>query len=410
MKKIVSIFAILFVATPAIAVDLVAKNGWGSWETTNAIRSFDHNSENFTIKESLVDMHGKAHTGDEVIAFVAKKINSRGGCFIPANIYCEHGSGFRWKATIRYYAPGNASNGDCVWLCADGYAGQDCLSESQSSSVENWWGLDSTKREAMTFLKNKDIEPGMKAFDSWRGDDKADGNVILGIVDFYAHGVKASPVMISCIGDRVGWQSFHGRNAMRKMLGDSKLLCPSGYQPNPAGTDCMTVVGSGVDSSNSKTPKTTEPAPNGSAVTYSGDATLTLINALKSKPGYDAAIHSVYNYAQDENNPKYGIFCKDTSLGLKSANTLECEPCTADMRSGVCLQNNPAFGLCSKCGVGQVYNTEKCWCESAMTYSMNDMAFGKGNQSTGSVNTCWALDDDEAYRECVKTGEIQSDK
>lgn len=193
-------------------------------------------------------------------------------------------------------------------------------------------------------------------------------------------------------------------------MGDTKLLCPSGYKPNSVGTDCEEIKvvttdtkadGDGSSTTvNADTSIVREETPDGSVVEYTDTKKISQIDALKSQSGYNSAIHSVYNYAQDDKNPKFAVFCKDDSTGLESPDSLNCVACTSSLRRGVCLENNPGFGVCVQCGVGKVYDKKSCKCVNAVAYSMKDLAFGE-NEKAALNRVCWAKDDNDKYRECV---------
>ena len=455
MKKLSLIFSLVFITEASFAAvnsnSKISVTGWGttSVPNINMEKTSGFSADNFAIKKYKVDVgKSKTHSGDSVIAFVAVKVVPNGGCFQPVDLHCEHKNGDSFNSYMAVFDAANAPGAGCTWLCADGYAGEGCSEKADGTAKVEWWGLNSSVRNSLGFPGGEEeIYEDVKKianeiqtvplFDvkiSQKSNETYSAYTFLGITDYLTKGTKASPIVFSCKGGRSSmWVGFKGVNGYTSKIGTTKLLCPMGYGPNTDKTDCVEIVApnsssstnssnnsssnSSNDSGNSSNSSTKdndtttstgtvrEIAIDGSVQEYSDTKQISQIDALKAQAGYDPAIHSVYDYNQSSTNPKFAIFCKDSSTGLESPDSLKCIECTPNLRRGVCLLNNPGFGVCSQCGTGKVYNPDTCRCENAAAHTMTDLAYGKGNSpKSGLLNVCWAMEDSERYKECVGVG------
>ena len=107
-------------------------------------------------------------------------------------------------------------------------------------------------------------------------------------------------------------------NGYTSKIGTTKLLCPSGYEPNTNKTDCAEIVvktsntttggsvnntnnnSGSTDSNSTKSSDTTtstgtvrEVTIDGSVQEYSDTKQISQIDVLKAQAGYDPAVHSV---------------------------------------------------------------------------------------------------------------------
>lgn len=389
-------------------IDVVSSDGWGS----NLSHNEGEKPTGFAIKSDPADLYSGSGwyngSGDNVIVVMAKQISKNGGCFLPVNMRCHQGNDGRWGGYTEYYSLSN----DCTWLCADGYTGVGCGERSDSSTKVDYSMLKDSERSKLKFDKSKNIIEDISGFDSydWKhAGDTRHGDIILGVVEYGTHGVKAAPVRVECIGTRVNiWHGFHGKFTDFLIPEGSlpaRLLCPAGYQPNAAGTDCMEVVGTGVNSSNNNVPTIDMVGPDGSIYTYSGETLVSMVNKIKEQPNYKTGDHSVYNKTRNDKEPLFGVFCVDRNKGIESLDSLNCIDCGANSKEGVCLTYNKQrdkFGMCVKCNTGEYFNPNTCACDAAKSYSMTDLAFGLGKPMvSGATDVCWTKLDSTEYKTCV---------
>lgn len=385
MKKI--IFILLFgslLVQPAFCIT-IRSSLIDLWKDTNLSNAEKIDIENFIIKGSKGDPFTPGTFDDEgaVVGLVAMKIadNGKGGYFCPLQIQCAN----KRKETdtwLRYFKPANFNEGQCAWLCADGYYGNDCA----NSSEQNISFCDSK-----SFQKNGDRYVSLKMKTSGGADDEFSdfmvfntftkewdvkgeqaGLTFLGVVGFKDHGVIAQPLHLYC--DRNNWED--NDSFIREISGDfndteAKLLCAEGYKLNNAKDDCEAVDACKNDISN-----------------------MNYCNNFDEED-FDEDEHYLVT---DSGCVKY--FCKESGKAFRSVTDKTCIDCAEGSKGGTNSNN----GTCISCDTGQYFDEDDGICKTAVAYSKSDMQYGKGEtKNTVPLDEqCWLIATPEEYAECVK--------
>ena len=98
----------------------------------------------------------------------------------------------------------------------------------------------------------------------------------------------------------------------------------------------------------------------------------------------------------------YEFRCAQQGYAFQSAAERKCVECSSSMRDGA----HPVSGLCIKCDIGKIFNSETGACDDADAYSKPDMQYGKGRtkDNTKLAAQCWTIVAPEEYTVCVRGG------
>lgn len=392
MKKI--IFILLFeslLVQPAFCITVLG-NLWYKWNSSGNSYTETSAGDSFLMKgrTGATFTHGTFDDEGAVVGLVAMKIaeNGKGGYFCPLQIQCAN-KRKEEDTWLRYFKPANFNEGQCAWLCADGYYGNDCAISSEQNisfcdsksfqkngdryntlQMKTSGGANGEITDLTVFNSFKEARPGIN------GEQAAIS--FLGVIGFKNHGVIALPMYLKC--NRNNWpdndsfiESITPTGTIGEVTTKYKLLCAEGYQPNTNGDDCEAVDACKNDISN-----------------------MSYCNNFDEED-FDEDEHYL---VADSGCVKY--FCKESGKAFRSVTDKTCIDCAEGSKGGTNSKN----GTCISCDTGQYFDEEDETCKTAVAYSKSDMQYGKG----GTKNTvpldeqCWLIATPEEYAECVKNG------
>lgn len=197
---------------------------------------------------------------------VAFDINEHGARFCPTYITSDRDSNSK-RPDTRYHMAESSSFDDCVWLCRDGWGGDEC----QTSISLNAPGCDDTPLKKDDYFIDKasvssnvdndvkyytsDVEDKITAFETGyydcnakRFDQSPSGkrqehDSVLGIVGWLdsdnPHGAFVSSITVHAwCGE---YKNDDDCRINIRPEGKKHLLCKTGYKPNSDDTDCIAI-------------------------------------------------------------------------------------------------------------------------------------------------------------------------
>ena len=376
----------------AININTDARAWWGY----NGQESYSYGNsgaKEFVIAGGLRKSGPHGTHGDEwaIVAMVAEQIVEHGGLFCPYQIQCAN-KRKKQKAWTMYYEPVGFTHDKCIWLCESGYTGTNCMKRETDPTYCDKTSMHTRAGGKFTGLSVKTYggDDGQKEnkITGFHQYGREEHDVVLGIVQFLEHGVKAAPVHIGC--GRDNWKDVDSFVEVIDLApGVEKLLCAEGYTAADNGVDCVEI---------------------NKDVCEVQDLNFC---ANFDKTKYNSAMHYLETSYRENAGPfhrKLGCtkyFCTEPNTAFTSTTDTTCAPCSTGVKGGTNIEN----GTCVKCATGEYFDEESNKCQSAHAYSKTEMQYGKGKtrQSNAKLNDqCWTKVVPDEYKECVESGGTQS--
>lgn len=407
MKKIlVSILSVLYIA-PALAADLDAfKAAWGvgSIPTCGGISGFDDKKEK--------DGKATCRDGNAIrAAWIARKVVDKGGEFCRMWIKTERPGYVRPWTEYHMQLPET-----CLWLCEDGFYGENCASKTPTScrEIESFDdkleyrdpsnfsptpGTCSGSYGAYMAISNvtnsnasniEDIIPMFVrahyeqcyggGFDKMECVKQQEHDMLLGArrtdADQTTFEVQPLVVRAGCFG------IYHISWPVLSWAGQTKILCPDGYRLNSAKTKCEQVSNQ-----------------------ISDICSMEKLCATTPRESYVEGMHSIISDADalegsDCSGEDVSVFrCASSGQGFKAKNDFECIDCP-NPRQGVGKD-----GVCKTCETGEIFDTNEEKCVDATALSQTAMRIGpKTEDSDKLADQCWIKDSPTEYKSCILNG------
>jgi len=392
MKKLFASLLAVFMAIPSAYAIHTNSNVWGAWGYGDGVK-WD-SAQDFIIDGCVGQGCSHGTCGDEwgLVGLIALNIVDHGGYFCPYQLQCANERKNKHTWTV-YYLPNGYDDSKCVWLCEDGYGGENCepIPEGRPSFCDP--SIFTTEAEGIysdISLRTDGCgsdpkESTVTGFSSWKDDygggvlnrkrDVWETDVLLGAIKFLQHGVIAAPIKAQC--GRNNWSDIDSYvNTLHAAPDLAKLLCAPGYRANSDGTDCVAI--------------------NQDVCEIAG---MTLC-AYFPRDSYTSATHKLY---EDTEAGCTKYFCSEEGMAFQGVEDPTCVECGIPVKSGSNLVN----GTCVSCDTGEYYDSETGTCKPANAYSKTDLQYGlnqtKNTQSDVDMQ-CWPAKVPEEYVECVKKG------
>ncbi len=310
-----------------------------------------------TACHGYVDGSGEKNVA--AVAMVAQKIVAHGGYFCPTQIQALRGNWFS-QPWITYSRP--AGFNECVWLCEDGYEGENCdpwNSEPQLCTSVDMSGYSVNKTKTGQFnaqtLHTVNQSKMVIVALTQRNDFGGVGKIIYLDVDDATNGAFFREMHI-----------ISGTT--------SKTLCAEGYQSS--GTDCV--------------------ARNSSF--------------CQAAPEYCAGYGD--NRFVPDMHEEYTVGsciefkCSDETKGFVSNTDKSCVTCAPDGTPSTQSGVDTDTGLCVVCTGNQVFDSAQNGCrEPAQILSKDDLQYGVGNTRNSADsdvgNQCWTFMSPNDYAVCM---------
>lgn len=400
IKNVFCVFSLISGACFGVAHGYVevasnVKSVWGASSKPGSNTTFDAPGDFVIVGSTGRGYRGTCYDEYSLIGVVADQIVEHGGYFCPKQFQCTNKKK-RSSSNLHVYFPGGFVDGNCAWLCEDGYTGAYC--QKYSSVVP---GMDAPTRptdgifSGVSLLTEKcwDRDNGVKSADQNMmvfHNDKGAGKeghetaVVLGAVSFMEHGIKAAPMYIKCYAeDKTSNQSWIEKLG-RVKSGATKLLCAEGYIANSSGSDCVRATAQALE---------LRGIVKGSGKKFCPDWDETK---------YDGSIHTV-----DTSGDCIKFLCKDSTKAFPGGGDYSCAECMGNVRGG----QDKKTGLCVKClQTGQYFNVKTGNCENAAAYTTADLQYGAGKTKDSWPDVskqCWPIATPSEYKECVISGGVQ---
>lgn len=391
MKKVRFLFAAIVSFTgivySASAIQIASGNIKKAWGYTPNNTIVTSGSAGEFIVDGDLSKGSRGTWSDEgaIVAVIGTQINEHGGYFCPYQLQCAN----KKKNTtvwFEYYQAAGYSSDKCAWLCERGYSGPNCEKQYYVDNATD--GVDVIKKLSKGVHRHTSGEDDLirrennvTGFNEYywlnrtNNKDKAEQNVILGIVRFLENGVIAAPVLVGC-----DWDSWNGVvswvTRVGTMSNTRKLLCKQGFQPNEDNTDCILANQAMLESTNP---------------VFCGNF---------PESDFDIKLHRLH---KSNISNCYIYVCKDPDKAFPEAGkTNECVECMSDVRGGP----SPKDGTCVVCSkLGEYFDIASGDCKPAQGFTHNDLQFGKGKLKGDFKNNltdqCWTMASPQDYKECV---------
>lgn len=305
---------------------------------------------------------------------VAMKVTKTGAMFCPVQVEGKNKN--KGNAWTEYASAGS----NCVWLCKNGYTGEECATEAAAGTT-----CDPTKLQASNYSSIRRIASGANIEDSvamfgFNNNNscgvhkKQEHDIILGVTRWTPSGHGAFVQQLVVRAERSGWKHMDSWAAIYPAGGAPEILvCKNGYKPNAGSTDCEEI---------------------NMNICAQAQACSGWSNA-----GFDEQVHVMM---QPAGQSCYEFRCAQQGYAFQSTAERKCVECSSSMRDGA----HPVSGLCIKCDIGKIFNSETGACDDADAYSKTDMQYGKGRtkDNTKLAAQCWTIVAPEEYTVCVRGG------
>ncbi len=393
LKKSFLLFAFgcLFCSYDAFGYVYVTGTNKSAWGASTSGRGTTGGAGDFVI-DGGTGMAKLGTCNDEyaLVAVVAEQIVEHGGYFCPKQLQCTNKKRKNWS-DLHMYAPGGFSIGKCAWLCEDGYTGVNCQKHvaavpgtdlpTNTSDGGIFSGVSLLQEGCWNGGSVQDASANIRVFHKWETDSGEDHVVMLGVIDFLEHGVKAAPVYVRCKGENGKTNRSWINDLGLYSGGQTKLLCAEGYMANSTGTDCTRATAQTLELKG--------------AVKEAGKSFCLDWDETK----YDSSIHTI-----DLSGDCIKYFCKDSTKAFPGSGDFSCVDCTGNIRGG----QDKKTGLCVKCDQpGQYFDVDSGECKNARAYTTFELQYGKGKTkaTAGALeNHCWIYVSPEDYKICVEKG------
>lgn len=355
-----------------------------AWGYSDSVKG---SSSDFIISGGLgKGTHGTHADEWAVVGVIAEKVVANGGYFCPYQIQCANERKNKNPWTV-YYRPTGFKNvtDNCLWLCADGYSGENCMTPPENLINCDSRYTNTTDGAVFGDVKimtsggdQPNFKTGVDFFETGQKDTDAETgkweyNSLLGIVRFLDHGVVAAPVKVQCARDN--WREIDSFVESIYVKGDEKLLCAEGFKPNANNTDCEAIDFNKCD-----------------------PATLAYCQGFNFE-NYDAGQHSLIN---DTAGRCVKYFCRDDDMAFTGGDDKTCVECAVGLKGGA----HSVTGTCVKCDTGEVFDKKSNSCVQAKAFSKVDMQYGigKSRMDQSSLNDqCWTKVSPDDYVECMSS-------
>lgn len=316
--------------------------------------------------------------GDEAgfVAMLSQKINANGVFLCPYQLQCANKKKKR-KSWTEYYLPTGYDVDQCAWFCTSGYTGSGCTQRATGKEpCDNEMALPRRSELAMRTWGGGAgaVENQIVAFNNYSVDGN-ESDIVLGAVGFVDHGVKVAPIKATC--GRQRWSGIDSFVSGVEVVGNTRLLCKQGYQPNSGETGCVPT--------NSDT---------------------CMIQDIDLCAGFEKSLYNSSLHTLEQGDGCYRYFCRDVTMAFTSGTDTTCVDCFSTTHGG----SDSATGQCLACETGYIWNGEwgsKGKCVKSMSLSKLELLYGKGqSRSTNPsvMNQCWPIGGANEYIECVKNG------
>ncbi|MEE1110658.1 MAG: hypothetical protein UIH99_00415 [Alphaproteobacteria bacterium] len=346
--------------------------------------------------------------------YVAHKIVEHGGYFCGTWVSASTG-GIGDRTHTVYYA---ADDQNCLWLCEDGFYGEDCAYNSPTQCNETGVfpeGANATELISSGYLSeggSNNIEENIsmlfydqyhncshlssylrdfKKMSSWPDQEH---DVVL-VIKGLGSGIKNDPVegseakqsevqnvtfTVMPLNVRAGkTKNCAGilREAWPVMgyVGTEKILCPDGWRLSSDKKKCEKVLNSEI-------------------------CDLEKLCQVTPRESYVKGMHSINGEAS-----KYDQSCRSTetifrcamaSQGFRAKDDFECIPCPGP-KQGVAKN-----GVCITCDNGYIFDEEAKSCVQAGQLSQAALRVGRDRDDSKDLGAqCWIKDGPTEYRECI---------
>lgn len=341
--------------------------------------------ENSKCEVRTVPARGKTGMSYSLLMMLAVEYDEHGAKFCPiqAEAGMPRSEKVPWVRTE--YA---IINDDCVWLCKQGWTGENCaVAESSVSSC------DAIEFNAATYKNVKHVSSGanyewyvaMFQEELYEKCSKIvqEHSLVLGIVKWTpsGHGAFAQQLVVHAVVDGNSfWNGDRSKSdiwveAYPASSSTPILVCKNGYKPNPAQTDCIAIK---------------------------DYLCLQKDTCADFKTGFNENLHKMIM-----RNGCYQYRCSGEDLAFEStSNHANCVPCIADERRGI----NPDDGTCVSCEMGYFFDDRaksSGFCAKAVALSHDEIRYGVGknrNNSSGVLYHCWTKTKPEDMRQCILDG------
>lgn len=329
---------------------------------------------------------GKDKNTFGILMMMARKITAHGAMFCPTQIDASTSDSTSWTL---YREPGG--NNDCVWLCQDGWAGQNCATQADvfSGACDVIPFLRSNYDNATLHYGGENIEfdvPLFAVHAATCSSRMAEYDMALLVNRWLDSGNGAFVRKMVVRGRRESSDTNAQTTVMIYPASASTdiLVCKNGYRANASKTDCEPI-----------------------------DATKCSQAIISSQmcSGWNLSAYKEdeHEYVFTGDCYKYG--CKTAGYAFATKDSHTCSECVVDKRNGV----NPVDGTCVRCAPGQIFNqnaTTSGYCSVAVALTKTDLMYGRGktkNSNPNVKNQCWTMTEAQAYRECVMNGGVVAD-
>ena len=360
---------------------------------------------------------------------IAWKIVEHGGYFCETFIRSQR-SGILSRPYTSYYSMDNQK---CLWLCEDGFYGENCASNKPTKCGE--FIKDPKKDKGTLYRVNAlgETEQGMGAAcsgdtkqgyckynlggdvniedyiqmlvndvyskcswgvehsaDTAKCDESQEHDVVLAVEKIevknestneeydlnYTFYVRPLNVRAGCVTSYVD-----GMPVVQWVGSPAKILCADGWRLNSDKTACEIV------------PKEFDPI-----------CDLEKLCATTPRESYKEGMHSISRESEDVINSgctgDATVFrCASSSQGFKAKNDFECIDCP-NPRQGVGKN-----GVCQTCETGEIYERDAKKCEPAKALSQTAMRVGPNTEDSDKLaDQCWIKDSPNEYKSCILNG------
>lgn len=301
-----------------------------------------------------------------------------------------------------YYKRLTTDPDNCVWLCRDGYAGENCqrsITESSGCDANPLWRsnyndieYDSTVAQDLVLsdIVTRSDNAG-RGFNCDACGSIRSYDIIMVISDWLdsGNGAWVQPYVIEAdnYGAKYGVNTYPAvySGNCPTMEHSKQLGCKVGYKPNSAKNDCEPI---NVINCNAGGPSASE-----------------YCDGWKAS-NFDSTKHSLIK-VPNSNTGCYQWRCRDGKSILDKAGGTECTWYVWSPQRGV----NPENGTGVQCPSAMVFNANVHgdgvsvnYCEDTIRVSGDVLLYGNGSSSTTWDKQCWTKTNPEEYKKCVALG------
>ncbi|MDR2412665.1 MAG: hypothetical protein LBD50_00435 [Rickettsiales bacterium] len=363
------------------------RSSWGASGLSNNQRLCkSHNVGDACVGNSLAgckNWNGAAHnqpnrgTSDDemaILLLIARDVNANGAKFCVTQAQGTNKN--KGNALTIYFEP-EGGLGECFWLCKENYGGDGCTTPRDDNFCDSTLITKAKFANYKIATQGANIESQISMF--YMNDPVGCGlnktqehDMVLAVSGWLprGHGALVQPMVVRA--ERSGWEDMVSTATVMK-VGTPTLLCKNGYKANYAKDDCDPV----------------DPTK----------CTLTDADLCADWKDFNAAAHEP---KYDDTAKCYKYRCL-AGYAFKSDADKTCVECKGNPKNGA----NPDTGVCVNCETGKLFSDKTeyapAYCRTAIKYSNQELAFGKGNDHNAELNKqCWTIISPDEYLKCVK--------